>query len=82
MYVVIVCCAASREQNADLDTEISSVLQMYGGNRLSRAVHEAGILLALLDGKTDIDPEGEEFGRLIDPSNADDQPWPDPYPSQ
>jgi len=27
MYVVIVCCAASREQNADMDGEISSVLQ-------------------------------------------------------
>jgi hypothetical protein len=82
MYVVIVCCAASREQNADLDTEISSVLQLYGGNKLSKAVQEAGMLLALFDGKTDIDPEGDEIGRLADPANADNQPWPDPYPSQ
>lgn len=82
MYVVIVCSAASREQNADMDGEISSVLQLYGGNRLSRAVREAGMLLALLDGKTDIDPEAEEIGRLADPPNADNQPWPDPYPSQ
>jgi hypothetical protein len=82
MYVVIVCCAASREQNADMDGEISSVLQLYGGNRLSRAVQEAGMLLALFDGKTDIDPEGEEIGRLADPPNADNQPWPDPHPSR
>ena len=82
MYVVIVCCAASREQNADMDREISSVLQMYGGNKLSKAVQEAGMLLALFDGKTDIDPEGEEIGHLADPTNADNQPWPDPYSSQ
>jgi hypothetical protein len=82
MYVVIVCCAASREQNADMDREISSVLQLYGGNRLSKAIEEAGMLLALFDGKTDIDPEGEEIGRLADPANADNQPWPDPHSSQ
>ena len=82
MYVVIVCCAASREQNGDIDTEISSVLRVYGSNRLWKAVQEAGVLLALFDGKTDIDPEGEEIGRLADPPNADNQPWPDPYFSQ
>ena len=82
MYVVIVCCAASREQNADMDREISSVLRLYGGNKLSKAVQEAGMLLALFDGKTDMDPEGEEIGRLADPPNADNQPWPDPYSSQ
>jgi hypothetical protein len=82
MYVVIVCCAASREQNGDIDTEISSVLRLYGSNRLWKAVQEAGVLLALFDGKTDIDPEGEEIGRLADPPNADSQPWPDPYSSQ
>jgi hypothetical protein len=42
-------------------------LRLYGSNRLWKAVQEAGVLLALFDGKTDIDPEGEEIGRLTDP---------------
>ena len=36
-----------------------------GGNKLWKAIEEAGLLLALLDGKTDIDPESEEFARLV-----------------
>ena len=67
MYVVIVCGAASRQQNADMDAEISTVLRLYGGNRLSKAIQEAGVLLALFDGKTDIDPESDDIGRLADP---------------
>ncbi len=67
MYVVIVCCEASRMQNADHDGEISTVLRLYGGNKLSKAIQEAGVLLALFDGKTDIDPESDEIGRLADP---------------
>jgi hypothetical protein len=67
MYVVIVCCEASRMQNADHDGEISTVLQLYGGNKLSKAVQEAGVLLAQFDGRTDIDPESDEIGRLADP---------------
>jgi hypothetical protein len=82
MYVVIVCCAACREQNADMDMEIASVLRLYGGNKLSKAVQEAGMLLALFDGKRDINPESDEISRLADPPNSDNQPWPDPYPSQ
>ncbi len=69
MYVVIVCGAASRQQNADMDAEISTVLQLYGGNRLSKAIQEAGVLLALFDGKTDIDPESDDIGRLADPDH-------------
>jgi hypothetical protein len=65
MYVVIVCCEASRMQNADHDTEISTTLRLYGGNKLYKAIEEAGVLLALLDGKTDIDSESEEFARLV-----------------
>jgi hypothetical protein len=67
MYVVIVCSAASRQQNADMDAEIATVLELYGGNRLSKAIQEAGVLLALFDGKTDIDPESDDIGRLADP---------------
>jgi hypothetical protein len=65
MYVVIVCCEASRMQNADHDTEISTTLRLYGGNKLYKAIEEAGVLLALLDGKPDIDTESEEFARLV-----------------
>jgi len=71
MYVVIVCCEASRMQNADHDAEISTVLRLYGGNKLSKAIQEAGVLLALFDGKTDIDPESDEIGRLADPDGSD-----------
>jgi hypothetical protein len=67
MYVVIVCGAASRQQNADMDAEIATVLELYGSNRLSKAIQEAGVLLALFDGKTDIDPESDDIGRLADP---------------
>jgi hypothetical protein len=67
MYVVIVCCEASRMQNADMDAEISTVLRLYGGNKLSKAIQEAGVLLALFDGKTNIDPESDDIGRLSDP---------------
>jgi hypothetical protein len=68
MYVVIVCCEASRMQNADHDTEISTTLRLYGGNKLYKAIEEAGVLLAMLDGKTDIDIESEEFARLVSPA--------------
>ena len=65
MYVVIVCCEASRSQNADHDTEISTTLRLYASTKLWKAINEVGVLLALLDGKTDIDPESEEFDRLV-----------------
>jgi hypothetical protein len=68
MYVVIVCCEASLMQNADHDNAISTTLRLYGGNKLWKAIEEAGVLLALLDGKTDIDPESEEFARLVSPN--------------
>jgi hypothetical protein len=67
MYVVIVCGAASRLQNADMDSQIATTLRLYGSNKLSKAIDEAGVLLALLDGKTGIDPESEEFARLVSP---------------
>lgn len=70
MYVVIVCCEASRMQNADHDTEISTTLRLYAGNKLWKAIKEVGVLLALLDGKPDIDTESEEFARLVSPGDA------------
>lgn len=71
MYVVIVCSEASRMQNADTDAEISTVLRLYGSHKLSKAIQEAGVLLALFDGKTDIDPESDDIGRLADPDGTD-----------
>ena len=65
MYVVIVCCEASLMQNSTHDIEIATTLRQYRGNKLWKAIEEAGMLLALLDGKTDIDPESEEFARLV-----------------
>jgi hypothetical protein len=65
MYVVIVCCEASLMQNSTHDIEIATTLRLYGGNKLWKAVEEAGVLLALLDGKPDIDTESEEFARLV-----------------
>ena len=70
MYVVIVCCEASRMQNADHDTEISTTLRLYAGNKLWKAIEEVGVLLALLDGKPDIDMDSEEFARLVSPDDA------------
>jgi hypothetical protein len=64
MYVVIVCGAASRLQNADMDSQIATTLRLYGSTKLSKAIDEAGVLLALLDGKS-TDPESEEFARLV-----------------
>jgi hypothetical protein len=65
MYVVIVCCEASLMQNSTHDIEIATTLRLYGGSKLWNAIEEAGLLLALLDGKPDIDPESEEFARLV-----------------
>jgi hypothetical protein len=65
MYVVIVCCEASLMQNSTHDIEIATTLRQYGGNKLWKAIEEAGLLLALLDGKPDIDTESEEFARLV-----------------
>jgi hypothetical protein len=42
---------------------------LYCSNRLSRAIQETGTLLALLDGKTDVDPESDEISSLADPPN-------------
>jgi hypothetical protein len=64
MYVVIVCCEASQMQNSTHDIEIATTLRLYGGNKLWKAIEEAGVLLAQLDGKPDIDTESEEFARL------------------
>jgi len=57
-------------QNADHDTEISTTLRLYAGNKLWKAIKEVGVLLALLDGKPDIDTESEEFARLVSPGDA------------
>jgi hypothetical protein len=70
MYVVIVCCEASLMQNSTHDIEIATTLRLYGGNKLWKAIEEAGVLLALLDGKTDIDTESEEFARLVSPGDV------------
>jgi hypothetical protein len=71
MYVVIVCCEAERSGNADHDTEISTTLRLYASTKLWKAINEVGVLLALLDGKTDIDPESEEFDRLVSAEEVD-----------
>jgi hypothetical protein len=40
---------------------------VYCSNRLYRAIQETGVLLALLDGKKDIDLESDEITSLADP---------------
>jgi hypothetical protein len=42
MYVVIVCCEASLMQNSTHDIEIATTLRQYGGNKLWKAIEEAG----------------------------------------
>jgi hypothetical protein len=63
MYVAITCCKAL----SDSEEEIEAILRLYCGNKLYRAIRETGVLLALLDGKTGLDPESEEIMRLTDP---------------
>jgi hypothetical protein len=65
MCVVIVCCEASLMQNSTHDIEIAATLRLCGGNKLHKTIEETGTLLALVDSKTDIDPESQEFARLV-----------------
>ena len=67
MYVVTVSSDALRHTSADNGGEVASVLRLYAGDRLYEAAREAAVLAAIFDGKTAIDPEGEEIGRMIDP---------------
>jgi hypothetical protein len=67
MFVAITCCDAMCQQNADGEVEVATVLRVYCGNTLYRAIQETGMLLALLDGKSDVDPESEEITSLADP---------------
>ena len=67
MFVVITCAQALRYQAADHDLEIAAVLRAHGSNTLYRALQEAGVLLALLDGKSDIDSESDEITSLAGP---------------
>ena len=62
MYVAITCCAAL----SGSEEELTAVLRLYCGNKLYRAIQETGVLLALLDGKTGLDPESDEIMRLTD----------------
>ena len=63
MYVVITCCKALRGSEEEMET----VLRLYCDSKLFRAIQETGVLLALLDGKTGLDPESEEIMSLTDP---------------
>ena len=56
-------------QNADGEAQVAMVLRAYCSNRLYRAIQETGVLLALLDGKTDVDPESDEVTSLADPDD-------------
>ena len=63
MHVAITCCKTLRGSEEEMET----VLRLYCGNKLYRAIQETGVLLALLDGKTGLDPESEEIMSLTDP---------------
>ncbi len=67
MYVVTVCCDALTNELSENRLEVAGVLRVYAGDKLYGALQEAAVLLALFDGKTDVDPEGDEIGRIIDP---------------
>jgi hypothetical protein len=67
MFVAMTCGDAMRHQNADGEEEVATVLGLYCSNQLYRALQETGMLLALLDGKTNVDPESEEVTSLADP---------------
>jgi hypothetical protein len=67
MYVVTVCSDALRSEASDNGREVATILRVYAGDKLFGSVREAAVLLALFDGKTDVDPEGDEIGRMTDP---------------
>jgi hypothetical protein len=69
MFVAITCGDALCHQNADGEVQVAMVLRAYCSNRLYRAIQETGVLLALLDGKTDVDPESDEVTSLADPDH-------------
>jgi hypothetical protein len=62
MYVAITCCKALRDSEEEMET----VLRLYCDSKLYRAIRETGVLLALLDGKTGLDPESDEIMRLTE----------------
>jgi hypothetical protein len=66
MFVAITCGDALCHQNADGEVQVATVLRLYCSNRLYRAIQEAGVLLPLLDGRTDVDPESDEVTSLAD----------------
>ena len=69
MFVAMTCGDALCHQNADGEVQVAMVLRAYCSNRLYRAIQETGVLLALLDGKTDVDPESDEVTSLADPDD-------------
>ena len=72
MFVAITCCDAMCHHNAGAETEVATVLRLYCGNQLYRAVQETGLLLALLEGETRVDPESDEITALADSSAKSD----------
>lgn len=67
MFVAITCGSALRHGDSDNDQEVAYVLRVYCSNKLFGAIQETGLLLALLDGRTDVDPESDEIGCLANP---------------
>jgi len=68
MEVAYTCGGALNDQDAGDDSQIANVLRLYCGNKIYRAMQQAGQIVLFLDGKGWLDRESDEVGRLIDES--------------
>ena len=71
LCVAITCCNALRYQAADADLEIATVLRVCCSGKLYGAIQEAGVLLALLDGKAGVDPQSDDITSRVDSGGID-----------
>ena len=67
MFVAIICGNALRDDTAGVDQEVAYILRVYCSNKLFGAIQETGLLLALLEGRTKVDPESDEITSMSDP---------------
>jgi hypothetical protein len=71
MYVAHTCESALMHQNSDGDEEIAAILRSYCGEKIYVSMQETAQMLALLDGKGELNREADEIGQIMDAPRFD-----------